>query len=227
MRLAIVIPALNEAKALPPLLAQLQVWRDTGDEVIVVDGGSDDATRELAGPWVDQLLNSERGRARQLNAGAAAASDSVQAFWFLHADSDVACVRRDEIVAALLSTTPWGWCTVAIDDQAPVFRLVERCMRWRSSATRVCTGDQAMFVDRRLFERLGQYRDIALMEDVEFAKRARQICTPHVVRGTVRTSSRRWRGRGIVKTVLLMWRLRLLWWLGISPARLARAYDHR
>ena len=81
MRLAIIIPALNEAKALPQLLAQLQAWRDTGDEVIVVDGGSDDATRELASPWVDQLLNSERGRARQLNAGAAAASDSAQAFW--------------------------------------------------------------------------------------------------------------------------------------------------
>ena len=225
VRVSVVVPTLNEARALPALLKQLQAWQQPGDEILVVDGGSNDGTAALAQESCANVLRVNAGRSNQLNAGGHHARGDV--IWFVHADSDIKHVSRTDIVSAIESGTQWGWCTVAIDDPALWFRVIERGMRWRSKLTRVATGDQGVFVQRGLFEQLGGFNPIELMEDVDFAKRARAIARPAVIAGTIATSARRWRRHGIMKTILLMWSLRLGWWLGVPTARLARAYQSR
>lgn len=220
--LAIVIPVLNEAPAIGPLLVELATWRAAGDTIIVVDGGSDDATVAIAEQCGAQVLKSARGRARQMNAGAAASAAGVM--WFLHADSKVSANLREAILAACAAGARWGRCDVRIDDAAPVFRLIEALMNARSRLTGMATGDQGLFVTRELFDAVGGFAPLPLMEDIDLSRRLAHLARPHCLRARLTTSARRWRTRGIVRTILLMWALRLAWWCGVPARRLAHWY---
>jgi rSAM/selenodomain-associated transferase 2 len=222
-RLSIIIPTLNEAAAIVPTLTGLQALRAAGHEVIVMDGGSTDATCSLAAPFADQLLHSERGRARQMNCGAAAARGEVLVF--LHADT-LLPEGADRVIRTGLAQTGarWGRFDVHLSGSHPLLRVVETLMNGRSRLTGIATGDQAIFVRRDVFEQAGGFPDIPLMEDIAISRILRRFSRPLCVRERVITSSRRWERRGIVRTVLLMWWLRLAYAFGVDPQRLVRRY---
>ena len=222
-RISIIIPALNEAEGIAAALAPLQPLRARGHEVIVADGGSADGTPERALPLADRVISAERGRARQQNAGAEAAAGGV--LLFLHADT-LLPEGADALVLDGLraSGRGWGRFDVRLSGRHPMLRVVERMIGWRSRATGIATGDQAMFVRREWFRRAGGFPEIPLMEDVALSKILRAMGPPLCLRQPVRTSSRRWEQRGVWRTIVLMWRLRLEYALGADPARLARRY---
>ena len=224
MRISVVIPALNEAPQIAATLEPLQPLRTQGHEVLVVDGGSSDGTPERALLLCDRVLSAPRGRARQMNAGAGAARGEV--LWFLHADTRASAPAMDALLAALeRAQTAWGRYDVRLSGAHPLLRLVETLMNLRSRWTGIATGDQGIFVRRRLFERVGGFPDIPLMEDIALSRRLKQEAAPVCLRERLVTSSRRWEQRGVARTILLMWRLRLAYWLGVSPERLAAQYQ--
>jgi rSAM/selenodomain-associated transferase 2 len=224
--LSIIIPCLNEAEFIAETLAALGPARRRGAEVIVVDGGSEDGTVERAAPMADAVISAPRGRASQMNAGARRARGEI--LLFLHADS-----RPPEALDGLVidglerAARSWGRFDVSIDGKHPLLRAVERLMNWRSRATGIATGDQGIFVTRTLFTAAGGFPDIPLMEDIELSKRLKRYGPPLCLRHRIVTSGRRWEKRGVVRTVLLMWRLRLAYWLGADPRRLAMRYGGR
>lgn len=223
MQVSIVIPTYNEAAALPQLLQDLAAFRTAGHEVLLVDAGSVDGTAELARPHVDQVIQSPKGRARQLNAGAAAARGDV--LWFLHADSRVAPGTLEPIRHAVTDSRSWGRFDVRLSGKQWPFRVIERMMNWRSCISGIATGDQGIFVQRHVFEAVGGFPDIPLMEDIRLSKqlkRHQRPCCVHTPK--LGTSSRRWERRGIWRTLVLMWRLRLAHAMGTDPATLARHY---
>jgi rSAM/selenodomain-associated transferase 2 len=224
-QLSIIIPILNEAATLEKSLQVLQPLREVGCEIIVVDGGSEDGCLDIASPLSDQVISSDKGRAVQMNAGAQKAS----APWllFLHVDT---CLPENiqPFLSALQSrSNEWGFFAVRLSGDDELFRTIEWAMNYRSRLTAVATGDQCLFVRKTLFQRCGQFADIPLMEDVAICKELRKVSSPLYWRDPVTTSSRRWEERGIIPTVLLMWRLRLEYFLGVSPKELVkRYYDH-
>ncbi len=223
MPVSIIIPVLNEASMLPRCLAALQALRRQGHEIIVVDGGSEDETVEMAMKRADRVVMCERGRARQMNTGARLARGDV--FLFLHTDTGLP-ERAVELIRAALRETEKGWgrFDVRLSGAPFLLRLVETGMNWRSRLTGIATGDQAMFVRRDVFWQVGGFADIPLMEDVELSRRLKARAAPVCLRQRVITSSRRWEEKGILRTIGLMWSLRLVYFLGVSPARLAGIY---
>jgi len=224
MRLAIVMPVLNEAATVEAALAALAPLRARGVEVIVVDGGSSDGTAELAQPLADRVLSAPRGRSFQMNAGAAAASGDV--LLFLHADTRLPDGADRLILDGLAhSRRQWGRFDVCFD-QGGLLQVVALTMNWRSRLTGIATGDQAMFATRAAFDELGGFPPIALMEDVAASARLKRVARPLCLTARVTTSGRRWHKRGTLRTILLMWRLRLRYFLGADPAHLARDYGY-
>jgi rSAM/selenodomain-associated transferase 2 len=221
--ISIIVPVLDEAGAIEATLGAMQAMRARGVEVIVVDGGSTDATRQLAAPLADRVIESPRGRSAQMNAGAWAARGSVLAF--VHADTVLPPGADGAIAAALAAGPEWGRFDVAIDSAAPLLVLVALMMNLRSRLTGVATGDQALFVRRAAFERAGGFPDIPLMEDIALSKSLKHAGAPACLRERVVTSGRRWERHGTLRTILLMWRLRLAYALGADPRLLARRYD--
>ncbi|HEX8246093.1 MAG TPA: TIGR04283 family arsenosugar biosynthesis glycosyltransferase [Longimicrobium sp.] len=218
-----IVPTLNEAAEIAASLHALHPLRARGCEVVVVDGGSTDATVELARPLADRVLQSERGRARQQNTGAAAASGDV--LLFLHADTRLPANADERVIGGLeRSGRGWGRFDVRLTGRHPALRVIERMMGVRSRLTGIATGDQAIFVRRDWFRRAGGFPEIPLMEDVALSKELKRLGPPLCLRDPVTTSSRRWEERGVMRTMLLMWRLRLEFWLGADPARLAERY---
>jgi len=215
--LSVIMPVLNEACIVRDALELLQPLRARGAEVIVVDGGSADATSQLAAPLADRVVRAVRGRAAQMNAGAALARGD--ALLFLHADT-----RLPVDADRLLAGHAWGRFDVRIDSRATALRLVAAMMNWRSRATGIATGDQAIFVAADFFHRVGGFPEIALMEDIAFSARARRLARPACLRARVTTSARRWEKHGVLRTIVLMWRLRLAYFMGADPAELARRY---
>jgi rSAM/selenodomain-associated transferase 2 len=224
MKLSIVMPVFDEAAGIEPALADLAPYRRRGVEVIVVDGGSRDGTPDLGRPLADSVLIAPRGRALQMNAGAAAAHGDV--LLFLHADTRLPD-NADRLVLDGLARSgrSWGRFDVRIDGGG-LLRLVSLAMSWRSQLTGIATGDQAMFVTRAAFDATGGFPSIALMEDVALSARLKRIGRPCALRARVTTSPRRWRKHGTLRTMLLMWHLRLRFFLGADPAKLARAYGY-
>lgn len=221
--LSIIIPALNEAATIGATLAALQPLRAAGCELIVVDGGSADGTPLRAAAHVDVLLQATRGRARQMNAGARAAQGTV--LWFLHADTLPPAQAGKLILDGLeRSGRDWGRFDVRLSGAHPLLRVVERLMNLRSRLTGIATGDQGVFVRRDVFERLGGFPDIELMEDIALSRALKHLGPPLCLDTPLLSSSRRWERRGIVRTILLMWTLRLAYALGVSPARLVWWY---
>lgn len=224
MRLSIVIPVLNESATIESMLQRLAELRRGGAQVIVVDGGSDDDTAALAGRHADMVLASARGRALQMHAGALAASGD--ALLFLHADT-VLPPGAGALVACALRSHAWGRFDVALDGAHPVYRLIAAMMNLRSRLTSVATGDQAIFMRRAFYFDAGGFPPLALMEDIAFCKRARRLARPACLRARVLTSARRWEKHGAWRTVWLMWRLRLAYFLGADPEALALRYGYR
>ena len=237
---SIIIPALNEAAGIEAALQSLQAWRRNDDgavEVIVADGGSGDATRRLAVALADQVIEAPRGRARQMNAGAAAACGD--ALLFLHADTFlpeaapravVAALSGAETLAAtvsgrgLASKIAWGRFDVNITGAHPMLRVVAACMNLRSRITGIATGDQAIFMTRAAFDAAGGFPDQPLMEDIDMSRRLKGLAPPVCLRAKAITSGRRWEARGVWRTIFLMWRLRLAYYFGAAPEYLAARY---
>ena len=222
-RLSIVIPALDEAPNLARLLPDL-ARVCPGAEVIVVDGGSRDDTAQVVATQAEaRLLTSERGRARQMNAGARAAAGD--ALLFLHADTWLPEGAAAAIADALADgAVAGGRFDVRFDNRRLVFRMIAFLMNWRSRLSGICTGDQAIFVRRTAFEKVGGYPDIPLMEDIELSRRLRRHGRLAALRLRATTSARKWEREGPLRTIGLMWALRLLHFLGVAPARLHRWY---
>ena len=217
-RLCVIVPALNEAAGIRAALQALAPLRGRGHEVIVVDGGSQDGTPRLAAGLCDQVLAAPRGRALQMNAGARAAH--ADALLFLHADTRLP-PGADEAVLESLRARPWGRFDVRIEGRHPLLKVVGWAMSLRSRLTGIATGDQAIFVRREAFP---GFPEIPLMEDVALSKSLRRRSRPQCLRLKVTTSGRRWESRGVLRTIVLMWRLRLAYALGADPARLAERY---
>lgn len=221
--LSIVVPALDEAAGLAAHLEALAPLRARGCEVVVVDGGSRDGTPGIARPLADAVLSASRGRGRQMNAGARAARGEL--LLFLHADTRLPPGAAEAVRAALGDGEhDWGRFDLEIAGRHPLLRAVARLVSWRSRLTGIATGDQAIFVRRNLFESAGGFLEIPLMEDVALSAALRRVGPPVCLRLRVVTSGRRWESRGVVRTILLMWWLRLLFWLGRDAAALARRY---
>ena len=202
----------------------MQPLRARGHEVIVADGGSEDGTPDLARSLADRVVVARRGRAYQMNAGADEARGEV--LLFLHADTLLPEAADRLILEGLEeSNLAWGRFDIHIDGEHALLEVVAWLMNRRSRLTSVCTGDQSIFVDRNLFKRLGGYPPIDLMEDIALSKLLRRESRPLCIASVVSTSARRWEARGVWRTVLLMWWLRLRFFLGASPARLLQVYE--
>ncbi len=222
MKLSIILPTLNEASGIAATLTALQPLRAAGHELIVVDGGSIDATALLASVDADQVINSARGRARQMNAGAAAASGD--GLLFLHADTRLPA-QADRLILDALQNRFWGRFDVEISGRAAMLRVVAGMMNRRSRLTGIATGDQAMFMTRAAFDAAGEFPEQPLMEDIELSKRLKKLGPPACLRQQVVTSGRRWERYGVWRTILLMWRLRFDYWRGVPVEQLAARYN--
>jgi rSAM/selenodomain-associated transferase 2 len=223
--LSIIVPVLNEEAGIAAVLAAFADLRRFGHEVIVVDGGSSDRTVELVRPLADLVIAAPRGRASQMNAGAAQANGDT--LLFLHADTRLPSAADCAIVEGLRrSGRVWGRFDVEIEGGHPMLRVIAAMMNLRSRATGIATGDQAIFVTRAAFAECGGYPDIPLMEDIALSRRLKRVSRPLCLTARVTTSGRRWEQRGVFRTILLMWRLRLAYFLGAEPHALARRYGY-
>jgi rSAM/selenodomain-associated transferase 2 len=222
-KLSIIMPVLDEAAGIVEALGALAPLRARGAEVIVVDGGSRDRTMEIAHPLANRVMAAPRGRGAQMNAGAAAAEGDV--LLFLHADTQLP-PEADRMVLDGLHESSWQWgrFDVRIEGRSLLLPVIATFMNWRSLATGIATGDQAMFVTRAAFAKAGGFPDIPLMEDIELSRRLKRVSRPLCVAARAITSGRRWDERGAIRTILMMWRLRLAHFLGAEPAALARRY---
>ncbi|MDT8282325.1 MAG: TIGR04283 family arsenosugar biosynthesis glycosyltransferase [Gammaproteobacteria bacterium] len=223
VKLSIIIPVLNEQENLSRISSHLRSIRHQGHEVIVVDGGSTDNTLAISYEVADHVIISKAGRALQMNNGAAIASGNV--FVFLHADTFLPD-NVVQIISASMTENSWGRFDVRLSSNRFVYRLIESLMNLRSCFTSIATGDQAMFIERSLFNRVGGFPEIVLMEDIEMSRKLKKIDRPVCIKQKVITSSRRWETRGVVATVLLMWKLRLYYFFGVTPDKLNRLYRH-
>lgn len=225
MSLRIVVPVLDEGGTLGRRLSALRPLRERGAELVVVDGGSTDETWAVACAHADRVLLAPRGRASQMNAGAQASTADV--LLFLHADTRLPELADAAIARAVAQGAEWGRFDVRIDSPHPVLRIVEDMMNRRSRLTGIATGDQAIFVKRSIFEAVGGFADIPLMEDIELSRRLKRRSAPACLHERVTTSGRRWEQQGVWRTILLMWRLRAAWFFGADPHRLALRYGYR
>lgn len=203
-------------------LEALQPLRARGHEVILADAGSNDGTAELARPLCDRVVISAKGRAVQMNAGAAVAKGDL--LLFLHADTRLPEDTLDHLTDFFQSGRAWGRFNVRLSGQRPLFRVIAWFMNHRSRLTGICTGDQALFVRRGVFEALAGFHPMPLMEDIEFSRRLCLVSRPFCIASPVVTDSRRWQTHGAWRTIWLMWQLRWRYWRGESPERLAQLY---
>ena len=225
MTLSIIIPVLNEAVSIVSSLAALSALRQAGAEVIVADGGSADDTVALAGPLADQVIAAPRGRGAQMNVGAAVAKGET--LLFLHSDTRLPVAAAGLIADGLAaSARAWGRFDIAITGTHPFLPVIAATINWRSRLTGIATGDQAMFVTRKAFNRAGGFPDIPLMEDIALSRALKTLSPPLCLSQRTTTSGRRWEKNGVIRTILLMWRLRLSYWLGADPEKLARRYGY-
>jgi rSAM/selenodomain-associated transferase 2 len=223
LRLAVVLPTLDEAAGIDATLRALAPLRQRGALVIVADGGSRDDTCARAAPHADRVITAPRGRTRQMNAGAAAAPDA-EALLFLHADT-LLPAHADTLIGNALAHRAWGRFDVRIDGRSPWLPIVAALMNLRSRLTGIATGDQAIFMTRAAFDAVGGFPDQPLMEDIEISRRLkRRVGRPACLRERVVTSGRRWDERGAWRTIVLMWRLRWAYWRGASAETIAARY---
>lgn len=220
--LCVVMPVLNEAQAIEATLQALAPLRQCGARVVVVDGGSEDDTMAKARPHADAVISAPRGRAAQMNAGAALGWGEV--LLFLHADTTLPDGADERLLQALTQGHLWGRFDVRIAGRHRMLAVVATMMNLRSRWTGIATGDQAMFMRREVFAQLGGFAPMPLMEDIDMSRRLRGLDAPACLRERVITSGRRWEQRGVWRTMALMWRLRWRYWRGESAHALAQDY---
>ena len=223
MSISIIIPTLNESSVIIDTLQPLQPMRARGHEIILVDGGSSDDTVKQAQPFADKIISTSPGRARQMNEGALNTTKNF--LWFLHADTYV-LENADQLIIHALNDckVPWGYFDVRLSGKHPLFRIVEKSMNLRTRLTGIVTGDQGIFITKENFLNANGFADIPLMEDIEFSHRLKKYRKPARLSSALITSSRRWEKHGILRTIFLMWRLRLAYALGADPHKLAALY---
>ena len=223
-KLSIVVPVLNESQGLAAQLLRLRQFRERGAHLVVVDGGSADDTLQIAREHADLAFVAPRGRAAQMNAGAAACPADV--LLFLHADTRLPGDADIAVARAVRTRAAWGRFDVHIDSPRRAFRTVEAMMNLRSRWTGIATGDQAIFVSHELFRAVGGFPEIPLMEDIAMSKRLLDRARPACLPERVITSARRWERHGVWPTIALMWRLRAAYFMGADPAQLALQYGY-
>ena len=221
--LSIIIPTLNESSGIQETLQQLLPLRQRNVEIIVVDGGSSDNTIDLAEQFADTVITTEAGRAKQMNRGANIALGEY--FLFLHADTQLPINASMCLINAFQRDIIWGYFDIRLSGHHCLFRVIEKMINIRSRLSQIATGDQAIFVRRDQFKKMGGYPDIPLMEDIALSRSLKKVGAPCCFSERVITSSRRWERRGILRTILLMWFLRLKFFFGADPGRLTRWYQ--
>lgn len=224
MRIAVIIPALNEALSIQTTLTELQTWRQRGHQIILVDGGSSDATVSNAENLVDLVLLSPKGRALQMNMGAEHAEADV--LLFLHADTILKEGADHLIIKSITSNKLWGRFNVSFTSDKLIFKIIALFMNFRSCITSIATGDQAIFVEKQLFDQVGRYPSQSLMEDIQLSIMLKRQCRANCLSETVLTSSRRWEQQGVYKTILQMWWLRFAYFIGVPTERIKDWYSN-
>lgn len=215
--ITVIIPVLNEAPRIEELLTYL-----TDIDVIVVDGGSTDDTLALLAGCNVKVIQSSKGRARQMNAGAVEATGDL--LIFLHADTRLPAGWQNDLQDFSDSKKVWGRFDIQFGEKWLIFSVIALMMNWRSRLTGICTGDQAFFIQRSTFDKLNGFADVPLMEDLEMSRRLRRESWPYCQSSKVTTSARRWRTQGVMRTILRMWWYRLQYFFGVSPERLVKSY---
>lgn len=221
MHFSIIIPTLNEQDGIEKFLMALQPFRQQS-ELILADGGSTDRTITLASPWVDLIINCPQGRAIQMNQAAShARGDSLI---FIHADTFLPENALSIIQSSLSQKKLWGRFNIELVGRSPLLKVIGLLMNYRSKWTGIATGDQVIFVTKALFNTVGHYPNIALMEDIALCSKLKQYGPPACIKAKVHSSARRWEQFGLIKTILLMWSLRLRYYFGTHPDILAQLY---
>jgi rSAM/selenodomain-associated transferase 2 len=221
--LSVIIPSLNEGNSLRVNLQRLQVLRSCGYEIILVEAGECRLNSDEKAELCDLVFQSERGRAKQMNLGAKFASGK----WlvFLHADTHLPADFESIISKTLFNSSfLWGWFGVSFDADGLSYSVIAKLMNVRARLTSVSTGDQTLVVNRKFFRELKGFADIPIMEDIELTSRLRRYAKPLVISGFVTTSARRWQKEGVLRTIVLMWSLRFLYFIGVSPRKLVNYY---
>ena len=222
-KFSLIIPVLNEANQIGACLLPLQMQRGQALEIIVVDGGSKDRTASIAAELADKVITAQPGRAIQMNAGARQATGAILAF--LHVDTHLPDDFASLISALQASENQWGFFSVKLSGTHYLFRVIEKLMNWRARLTGIATGDQAMFMYRQTYQEVDGFPEIALMEDIALSRRLKRLSPPLCLARPVVTSSRRWEQYGIINTILKMWWLRLAYFIGVDPTKLAKQYE--
>ncbi|NOQ14592.1 MAG: glycosyltransferase [Methyloprofundus sp.] len=218
---SIIIPTLNEAETIHSFLMPLQVLREQC-EIIIADAGSTDETKNISSPLADQFIIAPKGRATQMNAGAEMASANM--YIFLHADTYLPEQALALIQQGLDKGALWGRFDMQLMGQHRMLKTVSQMMNWRSRLSGIATGDQAIFIARQAFERVGGFPEIALMEDIAISERLKKLAHPYCIKAKVKSSARRWESFGVWRTIALMWSIRLRYFIGQSPGDLAELY---
>jgi rSAM/selenodomain-associated transferase 2 len=222
VHISVICPVLNEAKAIGATLAALLPLKP--NEIIIVDGGSGDGTQEICRGLGVAVMVAPRGRAMQMNYGAARATGDV--LLFLHADTRLPPTAFSDIRAALADPHyVGGRFDLELDDDRWMLRVIGTMISVRSRLSKVGTGDQAIFVRRAIFDTLGGFPEIPLMEDVAFCRALKRAGAVACLKSKVITSARRWELDGVWRTILRMWFLKACYFLGVSPRRLKQFYD--
>ena len=230
--LSVIVPLYNEGEQVNDLLDHLREL--TGlSEAVLVDASDQAASNTVMDelqrrvdndPLVTLVRCLRPGRGAQMNIGAAHSSGAV--LLFLHCDTRLPAHAAEHISRCIAHGRAWGWFDVRLDTRAPTYRLLERMINLRARVARIATGDQALFVTRRVFAQQRGFAEIPLMEDVELSRRLKRVGAPAVMAQPVLTSARRWQKNGVWRTIFLMWKLRLLYWVGVNPERLAAHYQN-
>ena len=223
-KFSIIIPTLNEQQDIKTCLRALQKLRLQA-EIIIADGGSQDDTVIIAAEWVDQVIQTKKGRGKQMNAAAKCATGEI--LIFLHADTFLPNNALILIEQALSHDKQWGRFNISLIGSSLMLKVIAQMMNWRSCLTGIATGDQTIFVRRALFEKIGGYAEIALMEDIALSRTLKTQGISVCLKAMVKSSGRRWQQFGMFKTIWLMWNLRIRYWLGESPDKLAVRYRNR
>jgi rSAM/selenodomain-associated transferase 2 len=219
--IAAIVPVFNEARQLPEKLLKMRALN--ADELIFIDGSSTDGTQQLLEEAGVIWLTGARGRANQMNLGAKKCNSDI--LLFIHIDTELNESSLSAIKSVMLQPDRVGGrFDIRLSGDHPAYRMIAWLINFRSRWSKISTGDQAMFVRREIFEQMGGFADLPLMEDIEFSKRLKRQGNIACLRRTVTTSSRRWQHQGIIYTILLMWKLRFLYWLGTPAEKLALLY---
>ncbi|MGK0296814.1 MAG: rSAM/selenodomain-associated transferase 2 [Gammaproteobacteria bacterium] len=223
MIISIIVPTLNEEAHIENTVSNLQYLREKGHEIILVDGGSKDSTHEIAEKLVDKIFISNPGRAKQMNLGALNATGDV--LLFLHADT-ILPENVDSIIIDIIDNDlVWGCFTLHLSGGRFIYRVLEYFINLRSKYSGIATGDQGIFITKKLFKLVKGYPDFPLMEDIAISQLLKPISKPVYLSNHLVSSSRRWEEKGVFKTIILMWKLRLQYWLGVAPDKLAKMYE--